>query len=129
MPVCWSLEPPARRVVLTVTDPYTFHEWEEAVSTLLIDRACGSWRAFLVDRRQSSPPTTEFIRRMADFFSVHAAEMGNSRVAVVVSSEVGFGMSRMAQMSAEARNPSITIRTFRTYEDGERWLTAGQPAM
>ena len=125
MPVCWSLEPPARRVVFTVTDPYTFHEWEDAVYAMLGNEYCTAWRAFLVDRRASTPPTTEFIRRMTDFFAAHADQMGHSRVAVVVNSDVGFGMSRMAQMSTEARTPTIVIRTFRSYEDGERWLGRG----
>jgi hypothetical protein len=37
-------------------------------------------------------------------------------------------MSRVLEMTAEARAVSFTIRTFRSYEDAERWLRTGADA-
>lgn len=107
---------------MRVTDPYTFPEWEQTMSAMVASRACEPWRSFLVDRRQSTPPTTEFVHRMTDVFGRHSAQIGYARVAVVVSSDVNFGMARLAQMRAEAQAPAITIRAFRSYEEAERWL-------
>ena len=53
---------------------------------------------------------------------VMAIERAHTRVAVVVSNDVGFGMGRMAQMTVEATNAAISMRVFRTYEEAERWL-------
>lgn len=128
MPISWSVEPAARRAVVTLIDPYTIQEWEAAMSAMIAARACQPWGNFLIDRRQSTPPTVEFVRRMTDFFGIHAAEMARARAAVIVSSDVGFGMARMTQLTAEARNPAITIRIFRSYDDADRWLmTNGAP--
>lgn len=124
MPVSWSVDPASRRAVLTLTDPYTFQEWESALSAIIGHSAFAPPYNFLIDRRQASAPTAEFVRRMADFFASHARELGHSRGAVIVSSEVAYGAGRMAQLMAEARNPAITMRIFRDDVEAERWLSA-----
>ena len=60
---------------------------------------------------------------MVSALSGHGDQTGHTRVAVVVSNDVGFGMGRMAQMTVEATNAAISIRVFRAYEEAERWLT------
>jgi hypothetical protein len=62
---------------------------------------------------------------MSESFAEHVAIVGQARVAVVVDNEAGFGMARMSQLLAEAQTPGITIRVFRNYEDGARWLGTG----
>ena len=44
---------------------------------------------------------------MVSALSGHGDQTGHTRVAVVVSNDVGFGMGRMAQMSAEATNARV----------------------
>ena len=125
MPISWSVQPALQCTVVTVADPYTFKQWESAFAEMKIARACERWRTFLIDRRHSAPPTPEFVRMMVNVLSGHGDLTGHTRVAVVVSSDVGFGMGRMAQMTAEAINPAISMRVFRTYDEAERWLTVG----
>ena len=127
MPVSWTIEPQSRHTLVTFTDPYTFQDWDSAFAEMVAARACEPWRRFLIDRRASTPPTTEFIRSMARVFSTRADLIGMARVAVVVSTEVGFGMGRMAQLLAEGSNPSITIRTFRDYAAAQQWLHVDRP--
>ena len=123
MPIGWSVQPALRCTVVTVADPYTFKQWEAAFAEMKIARACEPWRSFLIDRRHSAPPSPEFVRMMVNVLSGHGDLTGHTRVAVVVSSDVGFGMGRMAQMTAEAINPAISMRVFRTYDEAKRWLT------
>jgi hypothetical protein len=125
MPVSWRVEPAARRTLVTLSDPYSFPEWEETLAAMIDAGACEPWRAFLVDRRDAAAPTTDFVRRMADAFGRHAQKIGSARVAIVVSNDVNFGMARMTQMLAEAQTPFITIRAFRKFEEAERWLGQG----
>ena len=122
MPVSWQVDPTARRTLITLSDPYSFPEWEAALTEMIEAGACEPWRAFLVDRRDCAPPTTDFVRRMADAFGRNAPRIGSARVAIVVSNDVNFGMARMTQMLAEAQTPFITIRAFRKLDDAERWL-------
>jgi len=122
MPVSWRVEPAARRTLVALSDPYSFPEWEEALTAMIESRACEPWRAFLVDRRNTAPPTTDFVHRMADAFGRYSSQIGSARVAIVVSNDVNYGMARMTQMLAEAQTPTITIRAFRKFEDAERWL-------
>ena len=121
MPICWNFEPERQRTIVTVADPYTFQQWEDALAEMMAAQAC-KWRTFLVDRRKSTPPTPEFVRMMSYSLSVRADRIDATRVAVVVSDDVGFGMGRMAQMTAEANNPAIAMRIFRTYDEAEQWL-------
>ena len=62
---------------------------------------------------------------MVNMLSGHGDPTGHTRVAVVVSNDVGFGMGRMVQMTIEATNAAISMRVFRTYDEAERWLTVG----
>jgi hypothetical protein len=126
MPICWNIEADRRRTVVTVADPYTFQQWEDALAEMMAAQAC-KWRTFLIDRRKSTPPTPEFVRMMSYSLAVRADRIDQTRVAVVVSGDVGFGMGRMAQMTAEANNPAISMRVFRAYDEAERWLGAATP--
>jgi hypothetical protein len=121
MPICWNIQQERQRTVVTVEDPYTLQQWEDALAEMMAAQAC-KWRTFLIDRRQSTPPTPEFVRTMSYSLAVRTDRIDQTRVAVVVSDDVGFGMGRMAQMIAEANNPAISMRVFRAYDDAERWL-------
>lgn len=122
MPICWTVHPELQRTVVTFADPYTFQQWDAAFAEMIAARACEPWRTFLIDRRHSAPPTSQFVRMMSNTLSGHAARVGPARVAVVVGDDVGFGMGRMVQMNTEAINPAISMRIFRSYDEAERWL-------
>lgn len=118
MPITGVAQPDGR-ATLTFQDPYTFAEWASAMQSLL---AIGRPLRLIVDRRTASPPPREFVDRMVQFMVQHASDVKSWRAAVVTASEVAYGMSRMLEMSAESREVAMTIRTFRSYEEAERWL-------
>jgi hypothetical protein len=122
MPVI-AVAQPDGRATLTYEDPYTFDEWARAMQVLL---DVGRPLRVLVDRRQGSPLRREFVERMVQFFQRHATDIQGWRVAVVISGEAGYGMARMLELTAEARNVSFALRSFRSYEPAEAWLHAEQ---
>ena len=46
----------------------------------------------------------------------------NARIAVVVTSSVGFGLSRMYEMITAVRKSPQKVQTFRDYAEAENWL-------
>ena len=80
-------------------------------------------RAMLVDRRAAELVTVAFVDEMVSFLSAHRDALAGSRAAIVTSSDAAYGMSRMMQLKAEARNPDLSIRAFRSYDEAVSWLT------
>jgi hypothetical protein len=64
---------------------------------------------------------------MVSAFTGHPAVTGDMRVAVVVACDAGFGMGRMAPLTAEANSSAISMRVFRCYETAQRWLGSQTP--
>lgn len=122
MGITWRVDADTRRVAFTWQDPYTFAEWESAMEGVLADPAYEAGYRFLVDRRAATTPTTEFINRMAQFFERHAAAIRNSRAAIVVRDDAGFGMGRMTELTATLKIPTLSVRVFRDPESAARWL-------
>jgi hypothetical protein len=75
----------------------------------------------LVDRRATRPPTTAFVNEMAEFFRVHAAELANTRAAIVVGTQEGFGMGRMTSILGSLR-ANLLIEAFHDYDAAVAWL-------
>ena len=123
MSVTWSIEPEGRFVVLLPADPSTFEEWRTAMLEILASPIARPHLAMIVDRRKAETVTTEFVVQMIGFFSKHQAAFSGSRTAVVVSDDSGFGMGRMTELKSALDNPGSTIRVFRSYDEGVRWLT------
>lgn len=120
MPVT-AVAQPNGHATLTYEDPYTFEEWSRAMQVLLdVDRPL----RVLVDRRAGSPLPREFVERMVQFFQRHADAVKGWRVAVVAGDDAGYGMARMLELTAEARNVAFVLRSFRSYEQAESWLQA-----
>lgn len=110
-------------VVLTVEDPYTFDEWVAAAKSIL---SRGPGLRILVDRSRSAAPSRDVVERMVNFFERNAPQMRRWRAAVVTGSEAGYGVARMLELSAEARNIDVEIHAFRDHHAAERWLMTGQ---
>jgi hypothetical protein len=106
---------------LTYEDPYTFDEWTRAMQVLL---DAGRPLRVLVDRRTGAPLPREFVEQMVQFFQRHANAVKGWRVAVVTTGDAGYGMARMLELTAEARNVSFALRSFRSYEPADAWLRA-----
>jgi hypothetical protein len=123
MPVTWSIEPGGRFVVLLPADPSTFEEWRAAMVEILASPIARPHLAMMVDRREVETITTEFVVQMIGFFSQRQAAFSGSRTAIVVGDDSGFGMGRMTELKSALENPASTIRVFRDYDEGVRWLT------
>jgi hypothetical protein len=123
MPVTWSIEPGGRFVVLLPADPSTFEEWRAAMVEILASPIARPQLSMMVDRREVETITTEFVVQMIGFFSQRQAAFSGSRTAIVVGDDSGFGMGRMTELKSALENPASTIRVFRNYDEGVRWLT------
>ena len=55
MPVTWSVSPGRPRAELTLIDPYTFTEWEDAMLAILNTSALSESLRLLIDRRGATP--------------------------------------------------------------------------
>jgi hypothetical protein len=124
MPVTWTVDGESRRAVLTITDPYTLAEWEEAmVGILAVPELAGGFDV-IVDRKHAKTATVAFVSGMVQFFEQHAARLSGSRAAVVVGNEGAYGMARMTSTLGEARAPGLTIEAFYDLERAEEWLAS-----
>jgi hypothetical protein len=122
MPVTWSVDSVLRRAILTFSDPYTLHEWEEAMRAVLATPELASGFSLLVDRRDAKTASVAFVSGMVRFFAQNAARLARTRVAVVVSNESAYGMARMTSTLGESRVPGFTIEAFYDYDRAEQWL-------
>lgn len=111
-----------RWLVLVYQDPYTADEWREAIGAIFQHALWRAPRRLLVDRRYCSAPSTPFIHEIERFIAAHPEEFNDAHVAVVVSSDVGYGVTRMHENIAAAERLPIKIRAFRDWEEAEHWL-------
>jgi hypothetical protein len=86
------------------------------------DPQCPNPVAFLLDVRQShsleTQPVPE-IRRVAEYLGPFAARIGG-RAAVVASSDVHFGLSRLGSVYSES--VGVEVQVFRDLDSAVTWL-------
>jgi len=129
MPVDWTIHPSGEFAVLSVIDPYTFEEWSATVLAMLVATGAENPKmSLLVDRRRATPPSSEEVRQMVQFFERNRRALSGRSAAVVVSDDGGFGMARMIELRSRLELPDGIIRAFRSYDDAVVWLT-GQAAV
>jgi hypothetical protein len=123
MPITWAVNGTRRLVHVTISDPYTFQEWETVANEVLQHPDFVPGLRLLVDRRQASAPTTAFVRGIIDFGLKHTEQLGSVRTAVVVADQsVAYGMARMAELLVEAKGLPFATFTCNSIEEAERWL-------
>jgi hypothetical protein len=110
-------------VTLTITDPYSFEDWQAALKPFLARRTP---LRLLVDRRAASPPSRDIVERMVNFLGRSADQVKGWRAAVAADGDAAYGVARMLEMTAEARGVPLRIRVFRSYEDARRWATTDE---
>ena len=115
MPVTWSVSPGRPRVELTLIDPYTFTEWEEAMLAILDAPALPEDLRLLIDRRGAARPTSTFVGCMVNFFRAHEARLAGTRAAVLVDNGV-------PEPLPDLRVGRFRIRTFRDAAEAVQWL-------
>lgn len=69
---------------------------------------------------ETYPPATD-VMRIARYLIEHKDKIGKSRTAVLVSSDVSFGTTRMFQAYADD-STGIETRIFHEMDEARRWL-------
>ena len=118
MPVTWSVSPGRHRAELTLFDPYTFTEWEEAMFAILDAPALPEDLRLLIERRGAARPTSTFVGCMVNFFRAHEARLAGTRAAVLVDNGV-------TEPLTDLRVGRFRIRTFRDAAEALQWLDPG----
>ena len=110
MPVIWRKS--GYRIDITFSDPYSLEDAERVMKEIWAHPGAPSPLLLLVDVRQSTPPTTEFVGNAIMFWQLHVDKMWGAKIAVVTGTS---GQTRMAEVSgrtAESRDLPFTMRTF-----------------
>ena len=81
----------------------------------------GSGMRVLVDSRKVVPAdSVEVVKHMAAVARTAAVKLDCGALALVVNSDVGYGMCRMYMALTEARHPNTQV--FRDYDEAVSWL-------
>ena len=123
MPVKWGVHTSGRFAVLTIDDPHSFGEWRSTVLDMVAATSASPHMCLLVDRRHSTPPSSEEVKQMIDFFEQNRPVLARRSAAIVVADDAGFGVARMIELRSRLELPDGAIRVFRHYDDAVTWLT------
>jgi hypothetical protein len=117
-----KVDPQARVVVLAVSGELGDRELLSLADALERDPEVGSDFSLLMDLRRASGQnvTSAGVRALAARPLVLSP---TSRRAVVVPSDLGYGMARMYEMLSDRRGGAT--RVFRDYGDARRWVETG----
>jgi hypothetical protein len=69
--------------------------------------------------------STEELKGIVQFTERHAEVRRGGKTAIAASRTLEYGMARMYEILAEAYAHPVTIRAFRTREEGLQWLREG----
>ena len=113
----------ARVVVLKVSGDLEDRELMGLADELETAPEVGADFSFLIDLRQANGQkvTSAGVEALAERPLALSPE---SRRAVVVPSELGFGMARMYELLRQERGGAT--RVFRDYEEARRWVETGR---
>jgi hypothetical protein len=65
--------------------------------------------------------SSEDIRQVREYVGRHWGVEGTSRAALVVTSDLGYGLTRMYEILLESRTAS-EVHVFRDYDEALRWV-------
>jgi len=111
--------------VLRVTGTITLEEFKRAIIETFADPAFTQGSPILWDMRDFDTTVADAatFSELVLFNEKTADERGGGRSAIVVSSEVDYGMSRMFQSIADGLPTDFAV--FRSYRDARDWLLNG----
>lgn len=122
MTISWRESLTGNAVVTVFSDPYTVLEWRETVQALAAGRSDREPLRLMVDGRDCTPPTAEFIVRALSVFEMPELRAAGGRVAIVVSSDAAYSMGRLTEAAVDIRKLPLALRTFRDWAEAERWI-------
>ncbi len=124
MPISERFDHERRWVETTIEGPVTFADFESHWHRELAAR--GEGYPELIDGRSAEVAfDAHDVRRMVEVLRLVAASRPLGPTAILVQSDVGFGMVRMLSLLVE---PFCAVQPFRDRASAERWLEGlGEP--
>ena len=127
MPILHEIDEAAGTVTVTGEGDITHEEDLACFGAVLGNPAYRPGMGLLLDyRKRSSVATTDQVKEFVEAGAKLREALGDSRLAVVVSEEIAYGMSRMYSMLAESE--SVPTRSFRDIGEAMHWLGGVSPA-
>jgi len=122
MPIRHRYDPGMRTLFVTAEGEIgddEFLAWGQQVAA---DEAIPAGRLELIDLRRLELPdvSSETLRRVADAFRQRDRTQFETKIAVVASSDLAFGLSRMYQ--AYRSDAPIALEVFRDMDAARAWL-------
>ena len=122
MPMTYEIDPEARLVRLLGTGLITDEEMVRCISTLRADPRLEPDMNTLSDMREIEVGfTSTGVARMLDVMEKTADRRRSARSAIVVSTDLAFGMGRMVELQSDER-VDPTFRIFRDMDAALEWL-------
>lgn len=123
-PLSYTIDRARRLVTILYHRQPTFADWAATMRAILADPRFEPGFRFLSDRRTvPEPPTAAYIRQVSAFLIDHAAQLRNSRLAMVVSNPATYGMARMSEPKIEPAG--LEAASFFDLPAALHWLETG----
>lgn len=123
MPITTHIDSETGDRTHTATGNLTVENVQATLSEVYTRPDFRSDAAALWDLREATGDfPTEDVRHLVDFVTKLVGDGDQGKVAIVVSSDLGFGMSRMYEtiLGGQTRKP---MKVFRDLDDAQSWLT------
>jgi hypothetical protein len=121
MSITTSVDNEKQLTTHTVTGEVSF---EEGMTNLKQFWESQATRKVLWDFRKASFARVSSIETEAiiDYINLHSEKFSGSKIALVASGDLEYGMVRMAQTIAEIKGFSLHMEIFRSFKEAIQWL-------
>jgi hypothetical protein len=125
MNITYSIDKILRIVTLIYTGNPDFDEWATTMRDVFRDPGFRPGFSFILDRRLVTvAPSTDYIKKIANFIKGHPIELGKCFTALVVSEIASYGMGRMSQgFLSDVEH----VQVFKDIEEAKQWLRLQSP--
>ncbi len=125
MPVTLTYNPQKKILYLTVVGPLSLEEYVATIQRITHSPEYPPNVSALWDLRKADLQSADrtFFKKILERREQHR-EREHVKVALIASSDLEYGMSRMFEALSENETISQKLMVFRDYEKGERWLLA-----
>lgn len=127
MPVTFEVRPDG---ILEIVRSGALGSAEEDASLALRcsdDRIIPGMRVLVDSRKVVPADSCEVVKHLAAVARATAEDLGCGALALVVNSDVGYGMARMYMALTEERHPNTQV--FRDYDEAVSWLKSQPEAL
>ena len=125
MSITTSVENDNQLTIHTVTGEASFEEGITTLKQFYEDRPTMNtlWDFRTANLVRLSSKETEAIM---DYIKHHSEKRSGGKTALVVSGDLEYGLSRMAQALAEIKSLSFQMEIFRSFKEAIQWIGEGE---